>query len=232
MEFNGGDLSVSVGFPSGPSVSIHTLLSLMRTSDACARSGIAFNLHSVSGSSLVTFARNRVADAFLKSSSEFLFWIDSDISWEAQDFLRVLMLAKEFDLVCAAYPLKNDSADFVIKHPDLTTFEINPHGLVKVQGAGLGFCCVKRALVEQVAASKPLTYDAVTGLDVADIFRLDSIEVDGRRCSRGEDMAFFADLQDLGYPVWLDPTIKLGHVGEKIYRGDPVASLRLESVYK
>jgi hypothetical protein len=45
------------------------------------------------------------------------------------------------------------------------------------------------------------------------IFRCDSINGE----FRGEDMAFFADVHDLGYKVYLDPTIALGHVGQKTY---------------
>ena len=35
----------------------------------------------------------------------------------------------------------------------------------------------------------------------------------------GEDMAFFEDLQKLGYKVHLDPSIELGHIGRKVYTG-------------
>jgi hypothetical protein len=34
----------------------------------------------------------------------------------------------------------------------------------------------------------------------------------------GEDVAFFADVRALGFKVWLDATINLGHVGAKVYR--------------
>jgi hypothetical protein len=36
---------------------------------------------------------------------------------------------------------------------------------------------------------------------------------------RGEDAIFFSDVRALGYKVWIDPTIRLGHVGPKIYEG-------------
>jgi hypothetical protein len=67
--------------------------------------------------------------------------------------------------------------------------------------------------------------------DVPDVFRLDRVKTNGRRTAQGEDMAFFADLRELGYDVWLDPTIQLGHVGNYVYRGDPVAALGLEDQY-
>ena len=49
---------------------------------------------------------------------------------------------------------------------------------------------------------------------MAKIFRFD--EPNGE--ARGEDIAFFADVCDLGYKVNLDPTVTLGHIGEKEFR--------------
>jgi hypothetical protein len=50
---------------------------------------------------------------------------------------------------------------------------------------------------------------------MAAVFRFDTIN--GNR--RTEDMAFFADLADLGYTVWADPHITLGHIGQREWRG-------------
>jgi len=47
------------------------------------------------------------------------------------------------------------------------------------------------------------------------VFRWDT--VDGKR--RGEDMAFFYDIINLGYDILMDPDVDLGHVGMKEYRG-------------
>jgi hypothetical protein len=33
----------------------------------------------------------------------------------------------------------------------------------------------------------------------------------------GEDMAFFARLRKIGYQPYFDPSLTLGHVGEKVY---------------
>lgn len=35
----------------------------------------------------------------------------------------------------------------------------------------------------------------------------------------GEDMNFFQDCVDAGFPVWCDPTVRLGHEGGKVYCG-------------
>ena len=88
---------------------------------------------------------------------------------------------------------------------------------------------MRREVVEQVAASKPRVYDPAAGKSIADVFRTDTMDRGHESPDfRGEDMAFFADVIDLGFEVWLDPRLKLGHVGTREYRADPMAALRLE----
>jgi hypothetical protein len=42
-------------------------------------------------------------------------------------------------------------------------------------------------------------------------------------------MAFFADVKDLGYDVWLDTMTNLGHIGDKQWTGDLRAALMGET---
>jgi hypothetical protein len=228
LSFKPSELAVGIGFPTGQFVCARTMLSLVQATQACAARRIPTSLLAIIGSSLVTYARNRVVQSFLDTDCQYLFWIDSDIHFTSDDFLRVLLLTVDCGVVCAAYPLKTEQEQFIIKHPDLRTYAVNKYGLVKVDGVGLGFCCMKREIVEQVVATKPTLWDAVHQVEIADVFRLDTIvDADGRRCGRGEDMAFFQDIQDLGHSVWLDPKITLGHVGERVYTGDVAVALGL-----
>jgi hypothetical protein len=204
------------------------MLSLLKAQEVCLRRGIQFGMNFLMGSSLVTVARNRVVGEFLKTEGKLLFWIDSDIEFEPGDFLKTMVLANEVGVVCGAYPMKNEQADLAIGHPDLKRFETHRLGLVKITGTGLGFCCMKREIVEKLAALRPWTMDQSSGQMIPDLFRLDLIEVDGKPMVRGEDCTMFSDVEKLGYPVWLDPKISLGHVGEKVYRRNVLESLGLE----
>jgi hypothetical protein len=93
-----------------------------------------------------------------------------------------------------------------------------------------------------VANTKPWALDEVSGDFVREVFRCDTVPLnrlgEEGKCPpelvgqpiygrRGEDMAFFADLRDLGYTVWLYPNIQLGHIGTKTYRGDLMAAMGL-----
>jgi len=228
LAFKPGELSVCIGMPASRDLPFPTAMSLARTAHACGLRGIPLDIEALAGSSVITTARSTVAHRFLQGKASRLFWIDSDIEWDAQDFLRLLALSSRLDVVCAAYPLKREGPTaFVIRHPDAKTFEMHPLGCVKIEGTGLGFTVLTREVVARVAAAKPRVLNEASGEILADLFRIDT---EGGAI-RGEDIAFFADIRAEGFEVWLDPTISLGHVGQKIFRGDVVKALRLEHIY-
>ncbi len=222
--------SVAIGIPCGPTVPWQTAVSLARTARFAAQHGIALDMCITAGGSVVSEARNLVLNSFLRTKAETLFWIDSDIEWAVTDFVTLLQWAFTVDVVCAAYPAKTPTKPFIIKQPDPENVEMNGLGLIKILGTGLGFCAVSRAAIEGLVMRAPRV-DIGEERDVPDVFRIDRTTMNGRRTAQGEDMAFFADLREGGYDVWLDPTIQLGHVGNYVYRGDPVAVLGLESHY-
>lgn len=232
ISVNPAELSVDIGLPIGPQNPWQFTMSFGKTLKACTERRIECGVACIAGCSDVCWARDKVLDTFLQGKASRLFWIDSDIVWEPADFLRLLVLSTKYDVICGTYAQKNDAQTIVIRHPDLETFEINPHGLVKFQGAGLGFTVMTRAAAECIAASKSLIYDPAGERSIADVFRRDSVDRGHSHPDcRHEDMAFFSDLIALGYDVWLDPTLQLGHVGAREYRADPVRALRLDSVF-
>ncbi len=163
-------------------------------------------------------ARSRTVHDFVrwaKDDKAKLFWIDSDIVWKAEDAMRLLALSTVYDLVFAAYPLKRDPPIFCLKHE---TVELNEHGLISDPdlGIGLGFGVASvRAMRAMWNRGKWLTFPGGERLPI--IFRYDD---DGSGQFRGEDMAFFHDLHAAGFPLHIDPTITLGHVGPKVYRAN------------
>jgi hypothetical protein len=62
---------------------------------------------------------------------------------------------------------------------------------------------------------------------MADVFRLDTF----KGYFRGEDMAFFADIREQEFAVWVDPTICVQHIGEKAYAENIVKYLGLDRAY-
>jgi len=209
-----------VGMPVYGRIPSHTTMSLAHTAYRCGAGGVILDIcMEVRG--IVTWGRDAVLDSLLKSEAEKLFWIDSDIVWEPDDFLKMVALSTQRNIVCAAYPTKTDDIDFQIAGTDAPQ-AADDLGLIEIEALGLGFTIMDRSVCESIASSVPKSHDHVLHRDLPDVFRVDRVET-GRR---GEDIAFFDDLRGLGHKVYLDPTIMLGHVGEKVWKGRAIDTLK------
>jgi len=221
-----GGPRVVIGMPVGSgSIPWPTAVSLMSTIRVLDREKIPVRIEAPMGSSIVQWARSAVAESFLKSDFTHLFWIDSDIVWSPNDFVRLLGFGAALDVVCATYPLKKEPEGYLVNllRDENGNLTVNGLGCIKIASLGLGFTLVKRAVIEKLSAASPRVRDSLNKFEYADIFRVDT----HNGGPRGEDVAFFADVRELGYDVWLDPSINLGHVGPKIYRGNVIDALGL-----
>lgn len=208
-------LSVCIGMPVARDMHPLVVKSLFSTLKACGEAGIKCDLAMVYGNSVIQWARDEVVDLLLDSEANRFFFIDSDIIWEAKDFFRLLALSTKRDIVCSPYVAKKDEPSFYLSFGDKNEFTADEYGLFQVEGTGLGFTIINRRVVEEISEKAPKVLDQISGNTIPSIFRFTS--EDGER--RGEDILFFRDLASLGYKIYMEPTLKLGHAGSKIYRG-------------
>jgi hypothetical protein len=125
--------------------------------------------------SLITRARNYLADEFLRSDCTHLLFIDSDIHYSPQDVIALLALDK--DVIGGPYPKKsinwNNVALAARKHPELAPNELETlvgdyvFNVVKgtqqftvtepleVLEIGTGFMMIKRHVFEQMEKAYP-----------------------------------------------------------------------------
>lgn len=220
------DVSVAIGMPVGKPIPYQTVSSIYATAFALGQMGVKCDLlMQICG--LVTVARDCVLDEFLKSGADKLFWIDSDMAWEPKEFLRLLALSTKHDVVAAAYPHRGGDGNlFQVNVDGMSGHKANKYGLSDVNGLGLGFCIVDRKPCELLAAKAPRVTDGWSRREMAEVFRVDRNAAGYRRT---EDIAFFDDLRELGFTVWCDPSIELGHVGEKEWRGRLSDAVRLST---
>ena len=218
-------IRVMVGIPAGRDLPVLTVKSLMGTQQLCRDRQVPFQLGMVAGSAVVQWARDEVVDLFIKSDATRLFWIDSDMVWEPEQFMRLLALSQYRDVICGSYPAKKDQPTFYVNFDEEAGLVQGEYGLLEINGIGLGFTVMHRRVVEQLVAGAERVRDDVTHRDLAAVFRIGRTP-DGRR--QGEDMAFFQDIRGLGHKIWLDPTIDLGHVGSKTYTGSIRDALALK----
>lgn len=215
MDIDLAGVAVMIAMPVFANIPPSTVKCMLETQMACAKYGVILDLEMNVGST-VFHARSLAAHRFLQSDCNHMFMIDSDMVWRTDDFFRLLALSTRMECVSATYTAKTDPARFYISMTTPGRIVANGYGCVPHEGTGLGFTIVTRKLIQELADRAPkLTFKVnLPGEKVARIFRFD--EIDGE--ARGEDMAFFADVKALGYQPYLDPTVNLGHVGEKEFR--------------
>lgn len=147
----------------------------------CTKYGIDARLFFIFNESLITRARNYLADEFLRSDMDYLMFIDSDIHFEAQDILVLMHHAinhPEMEIICGAYPKKTISWEkikaavdkgFADKDPnileefvgdyvfnptdDILSFRVDEP--VQVKEGGTGFMLIQRSAFQKMDEAYP-----------------------------------------------------------------------------
>jgi hypothetical protein len=207
----------------GGQVTSPYLLSMVRTVVECCKRGISHQVHVNAGDSFIPRARALLVAKFLQTDCSHILFIDADMSWQAEDVVRLLLHDKDF--VCGAYRQKTPELRWnwcCLPSPNGETVCEVGSGLVQISGAGAGFMMLKRAAVERMIAAAPETKFVHVGnettLDAWDLFGPVGC-VDGT--FYGEDIAFCHRWRRLGGEVWLDPAVQLGHHGNAAFTADP-----------
>lgn len=213
-----GNYKFCIGMPVNRDLPIQTVLSLLYTFRRFDQENCPLALAIEVNNSIIDSARNKVVSTFLKTQADILFFIDSDITWKVDDFVKVAALATMHDIVGVAYPTKNDEDPKMFVNAvkdDEGNFKFNELGLMEMYGCGFGFMAIKRSVFEKLI---PITevYKDGTDEEFTRFFKIDT--QDGYLI--GEDIYFLKRwVKELGNNAYLVPDISLGHIGQKIYSG-------------
>ena len=189
-----GDEKIAIGLPRGSDTTfnyefIKSLFEMFGTSPCQYTLLSASKVHHI--------ARNTILKSFLKSGSNYLLFIDSDMIWEADSLARAYNLIQhpKVDIVTGIYFTKNKPHLPILKKLDLkagcyNVFTKWGNEPFEVDGAGMGFMLIPRYVVEKM---KTPYCDWVGGFS--------------------EDLYFCLKAKrDHGFKIWADPGIKLGHI--------------------
>ena len=103
----------------------------------CQKYGVSCQFFFLFNESLITRARNYLADGFLRSECTHMIFIDSDIGFDPMDVLALLALAdssQEKDIVCGPYPKKAISWEKIKRAVDKGFADQDPNALEKYVG--------------------------------------------------------------------------------------------------
>ena len=203
-------------------VSLKLATSLAKFATRAQRHGIDIQIGSICGCSVVSRARNLLAQEMLDSDCTDLMFIDSDINFEAEDVFRLMAWTSDPKKgIVAGVPRTRSTTKTYIATMDYDEDDkltMNGMGLVRAKRVATAFMMVRRDVFETLDAAHPewRYYDDRSNRTVPCLFDFMLTE----EGYIGEDYLFCDRAREAGFEVWIDPTIKLGHMGVQEYDGD------------
>jgi hypothetical protein len=189
--------------------------------------GIRVTFQFVVGSSVICKARNELCAHFLMSDFTDLLFIDDDMQWRPADVLRLLGSDKPLIGGVGRMRIQKPNSDPAVwcwrpKH-DKGALRQDDMGAVEALGFGAAFMLVNRRVLHEMAQAhpewkRPGPEDWSQSLRDAyfEFFRQNE---DGVLGEISEDYVFCNRWRARGGEIWVDPTIKLGHVGSWTFAG-------------
>jgi len=198
-------------------IHLGTMRSLMTDLLALQARGDEWTVHDECGNALIADARALIVAQFLASECDQLIFIDHDVAWEAGALLK--LVDAPVDMVAGIYPQRRDPINYCVKWLDKYELWANPEtGLLEVAGVPAGFMRLSRTQLESMVEQYP---DTEFYVETAPNEKAWALFADYRigKHKMGEDYAFCRRWTDMGGKVWIDPEIKMGHIGNKTFQG-------------
>jgi len=220
--------NVIVGTPSyDGKLDVWYVNSLIETMRLCAANGINVNPFSISYDAMIQRARNDIVKMALQVGVDDLVFIDADMEWKPQDFIR--LLSHNVDLVAGTARKKTDAAElYAVRILEGSNDLIidKKTGLIEVGGVGCAFTRMTNRCMEMLWKKAPKYKDDNRGGESRLIFNV-TVE-NGALCS--EDTSMCNLWRSLKQKVWFDYKITCGHIGTKKYEGNFEAWMMRQAV--
>lgn len=202
-------------------VSLKLAVSLARLAQQLPQHGVDLSIGSICGCSVVSRARNLLVRDFLDTDSTDLMFIDADINFEPDSVLRLMAWATDPKKgIVGGVPRtrKTDKVYIAQLDQDEEGVTMNRMGLVRAKRIATAFMLVRREVFERLVNENPQWnyHDHNTDKLLNAVFDF-LVTEEGYM---GEDYLFCDRARAIGYEIWVDPTIKLGHMGVQEYEGD------------
>lgn len=197
--------------------------SLVKSIEAMHVVGVKYIWQSIMGDSYVERAKNSILGFFKDSQATHLLMVDSDMSWDVEGFLRVLVAP--YDFVAGAYPCKNNWHEWGVKLSvdekgnSITTED----GLIEADYAPGGFLRLSKSCINKMwdfaiehgeyYVDPSASYKKTT----ADLFQRRKIT---GQAPCGEDVTFCGIWKNIGGKIYVEPRISFGHSGINEWKGN------------
>lgn len=151
---------------------------------------------SFQGGTLVYVGRDKLAKKAIEGGFTHVLWLDSDMIF-TEDLLDDLMFSGKDFVTGIAHGRRPPHASCIFKEvwPFVDRWEGHdyPSGAFKIGGCGFACVLIKTEIIKAVYKKNGTAFFPMREL--------------------GEDLAFCKRARELGYEIWAEPTVWLGHIG-------------------
>ena len=230
-------------------VHVKYMESVMALQHLLLTNGIGFEFFNIPFDSLIPRARNASVTRFMASNdATHLLFIDADIQFHPLSVVKMLKESK--DVICGCYPKKSVDFEAIKNNYSKTSNQVEliqsavryaynfkpqkthkvDRGVVEVLDAPTGFMMIKKQVIRDMIKHYAHTeyrndvkaYQVNEDDRFFDLFQ--SQVFDGRYLS--EDYGFCRLWQKMNGQIFADLTVKLNHIGQFCYFGDPIVHLK------
>lgn len=186
---------ITIGIPNIGTVHSEMLASMLPTlfHTAATFKGTVFDFVCPTGGGIDT-GRNSCAERAVATQSDYLFFIDSDLTFPPHTLTQLIQVDK--DIIGATYNKKRLPLELVTSRPRETL----PGEVFKTEGVPTGLLLIRTAVFNLLP--KPW-------------FAYQFSE--GSNDCMGEDTYFCRKAVKFGFELWCDPTIDVKHIGAYTY---------------
>lgn len=184
---------------------------------------------SLNGEAGINRSRSIMASRWWTETADDVFlMLDDDIIFSPEDAERIVTLCREgHDIICAGYPVR-DGGHIALRGYGREPFSFAP-GLppVEIKWASTGFLAVHRRVLDALIPTLPLCHGAQPW-SFWPLFDFKTVEDEaaGGHNYLSEDWNFCDMAINAGFKVWLDPSIRLKHLGLV-----PISVANMEAVH-
>lgn len=197
-------MKLLIAIPCMDTVPVDFMKSLLRLTQKLTADGVDYEVAIESGT-LVYMARDRLAGKAVNQKFSNVLWLDSDMVFEPEIVEDLQFCGKDF-VTGIAHGRRKPFTSCLFKNIDLNHLELwqlkdYPAEAFEVAGCGMACCLISTEVIKQVMINYGTAFNPIM--------------------QYGEDISFCKRAHDLGFKIYAEPTVRLGHIAHiAIYPDD------------
>lgn len=202
-------MKLLIAIPTMDTVPVQFMQSLIRLTQKLSADGVDYTVAIESGT-LVYMARDRLAGRAVNQGFSHVLWLDSDMVFEPELLEDLQFSGKDF-VTGIAHGRRKPFGSCLFKNIDLNHLELwtldeYPNDTFEVAGCGMACCLMTTEVVKQVMIANGTAFTPLP--------------------QYGEDISFCKRAAALGFKIYAEPTVRLGHVAHLAIWPDDTPALQ------